>query len=158
MAITTSLFALFNNSNTNTGQLGATLTDLNIGVTNGLFTLTLDFGPVFTGNPAWLAIEVRTNGAASFTALNPLRALTPAPYAIIASAAGNLINGLTIQQDGAGAPNVIGGSSLNFVSSGVEGATIGGGGASNYSGFAYTNSVTGSFWNGEWRLQQHRRQ
>jgi formylglycine-generating enzyme required for sulfatase activity len=81
-------FALFNNSSGNTGQVGVTLTDLNVGVTNGLFTVTLDFGPVFTGNPAWLAIEVRTNGTASFTALNPLQALTPAPYAIYAPNAG----------------------------------------------------------------------
>jgi hypothetical protein len=44
-----------------------------------------------------------------------------------------------------GAPNIIGGSPNNFVSNGVVGATIAGGGAV-ISGFAkYTNSVTGSF-------------
>jgi Chaperone of endosialidase len=44
-----------------------------------------------------------------------------------------------------GAPNVLGGSSLNYVSNGVVGATIGGGGATNYASVAYTNSVTGDF-------------
>src|SRR5260221_9334556 len=44
-----------------------------------------------------------------------------------------------------GAPNLIGGSSVNFVTANNVGATIGGGGAVNYSGFGYTNSVTDSF-------------
>lgn len=43
---------------------------------------------------------------------------------------------------GQGAPNVIGGSPINFVAGGIYGATIGGGGATNG---AYSNSVTGSF-------------
>lgn len=81
-------FALFNNSSTNSGQVGVTLTNSGVGVTNGLFTVTLNFGPVFTGNAAWLAIGVRTNGGVGFTALNPLQALTPAPYALYAPNAG----------------------------------------------------------------------
>ena len=40
-------FALFNNSSTNTGQVGSTLTNLDVGVTNGLFIVTLDFGARF---------------------------------------------------------------------------------------------------------------
>jgi trimeric autotransporter adhesin len=44
-----------------------------------------------------------------------------------------------------GAPNVIGGSPVNFVSSGVVGAVIGGGGATNYGGSSYTNSVSSDF-------------
>jgi hypothetical protein len=44
-----------------------------------------------------------------------------------------------------GAPNVIGGSPLNYVTAGVVGAVIGGGGATNYSGVAYTNSVLSDF-------------
>ncbi len=81
-------FALFNNSSTNTGQIGSTLTDLDVGVTNGLFTVTLDFGPVFAGNSNWLSIAVRTNGGDTFAALNPLQQLTPTPYAIYAPNAG----------------------------------------------------------------------
>jgi hypothetical protein len=44
-----------------------------------------------------------------------------------------------------GAPNVIGGSSANSVSSGIIGATVSGGGAANLSGVAYPNTVTSSF-------------
>jgi hypothetical protein len=40
---------------------------------------------------------------------------------------------------------VVGGSPVNFVSSNVFGATIGGGGAANYFGTADTNSVTANF-------------
>jgi hypothetical protein len=90
-------FALFNTNSTNTGQIGSTLTNLDVGVTNGLFTVTLDFGSVFAGNATWLAIGVRTNGGAGFTALNPLQELAPAPYAFCApnarSVAGTNITG-----------------------------------------------------------------
>ena len=55
------------------------------------------------------------------------------------------VRGLTIQQNTNGAPNVIEGSSANYVASGVAGATIGGGGATNYYGLAFTNSVITSF-------------
>ena len=79
-------FALFNNS-TATGQVGGTVTNLDVGVTNGLFTTSLDFGSVFAGAPTWLAIGVRTNGGAAFTALSPLQELTPVPYAITAASA-----------------------------------------------------------------------
>ncbi|MBI5383253.1 MAG: tail fiber domain-containing protein [Verrucomicrobia bacterium] len=44
-----------------------------------------------------------------------------------------------------GAPNVIGGSPWNFVSAGVVGATIGGGGATNYYSGGYTNSALSDF-------------
>jgi len=58
-------------------------------VSNGLFTVTLDFGNgVFTGSNRWLEIAVRTNGTTGFVALAPRQPLTPAPYAI---AAGNAI-------------------------------------------------------------------
>jgi hypothetical protein len=78
-------FALFNNSGTNSGQLGGTITQMNIGVTNGLFLAALDFPDVFAGEAIWLAIDVRTNGGSSFTALNPLQEIASAPYAITAS-------------------------------------------------------------------------
>src|SRR6516164_5486742 len=62
-----------------------------IGVTNGLFTTTMDFGPgIFTGSNYWLEVDVRTNGTASYTVLSPLQTLTPAPYAIFANGASNL--------------------------------------------------------------------
>ena len=205
------------------------LTNLNVGVTNGLFTVPLDFGPgVFTGNKYWLDVAVRTNGAATFTELAPRQALTPSPYAIFAESASNLVgvlpasdlsgtytgsvnfnnpnnsftgNGSGITNVNAsllgglaksnfwqtagnagtsptlgnfvgttdnqplelhvnglralrlepgpsntnGAPNVIGGSSVNFVVSGFKGAVIAGGGAVNFDGSGETNSVNGDF-------------
>ena len=82
-------FAMFNNSSTNSGQAGTTLTDLDVGVTNGLFTVTLDFGANFPGANRWLAIGVRSNGTTSFTAISPLQDLTPTPYAIYSANAGS---------------------------------------------------------------------
>ena len=66
------------------------VTNSAVPVTNGLFLATIDFGGVFDGNPRWLDIAVRTNGAATFTTLAPRQPLTPAPYAIFANTASNL--------------------------------------------------------------------
>ena len=64
------------------------LTNTATGVTNGLFTVTLDFGSgVFTGDALWLGIAAKTNGAASFTPLTPRQAITAVPYASYASSA-----------------------------------------------------------------------
>jgi hypothetical protein len=52
---------------------------------------------------------------------------------------------LRLEPNTNGAPNVIGGSAINLVDLGVAGATIGGGGATNFGGLAYTNRVSGSF-------------
>ena len=56
-----------------------------MGVTNGLFITTLDFGPgVFDGSTRSLEIGVRTNGNATnaYTVLSPRQTLTSVPYAI----------------------------------------------------------------------------
>jgi hypothetical protein len=60
-----------------------------VGVSNGLFTVTLDFGndPFAAGAPRWLEIGVRTNGGPAYLALAPRQALTAVPYAMTA---GNL--------------------------------------------------------------------
>ena len=56
------------------------------GVSNGLFTVTLNFGAgVFSGADRWLEIGARTNGGGAFTTLNPRQKITPTPYAITAS-------------------------------------------------------------------------
>jgi hypothetical protein len=136
-------FSLFDAA-TGGNQVGGTVTNLAVGVTNGLFTTTLDFGAVFTGNPVWLAISVRTNGAGSYVGLNPLQPVTPVPYAITAGSA-NKLAGLAVQQNAAGAPNLIGGAPNNFVAGGVVGATIGGGGPTNLSESVYSNTVTANF-------------
>ncbi len=89
------------------------------GVTNGLFLATLDFGAGwFTGNNYWLDISVRTNGAGSFTELTPRQPLTPAPYAIMANSASNLLGTLPATQLGAGTAAVnVSGNAAGFTGS-----------------------------------------
>jgi hypothetical protein len=91
-------FALFNAGTAGT-QLGSTLSTPAIGITNGQFTVTLDFGSgIFTGNALWLQISARTNGAPTFTTLTPRQAILPAPYAIFANTASNLSGTLAAGQ------------------------------------------------------------
>jgi hypothetical protein len=52
---------------------------------------------------------------------------------------------LRLEPNTNGAPSLIGGSSVNFVLPGTVGAVISGGGATNYSGSSYTNSVAADF-------------
>ena len=61
----------------------------NVGVTNGLFTVTLDFGAgVFAGAPEWLEIAVRPGASTgAYTGLAPRQAITPTPYALYAGGA-----------------------------------------------------------------------
>ena len=63
--------------------VGGPLTNAPTSVSNGLFTVTLDFGPgVFSGADRWLEIGVRTNGsAAAYQTLSPRQQLTATPYA-----------------------------------------------------------------------------
>ena len=137
-------FTLFN-TNADGAAIAGPVTNQTVSVTNGLFTTLVDFGPgVFAGETNWLQIGVATNGSVSFTVLAPRQELTPTPYTIYAETAGSL-NGLVVQSNTNDAPNLIGGSSLNYVSGGVLGATIGGGGAADAGGNSYSNSVTASF-------------
>ena len=67
-------------------QVGGSIVTNGLGVTNGLFTTTLDFGPgILTGASLWLEVDVKTNNAGSYAVLTPLQALTPTPYAITAA-------------------------------------------------------------------------
>ena len=82
-----------------TGAIAAMpITNSAVVVSSGLFTTTLDFGPVFTGLNYWLQIAVRTNGAATFTNLTPRQPLSPVPYAIFANSASNLLGNLAATQ------------------------------------------------------------
>ena len=68
--------------------LGGPVTNTAVPVTNGLFTVMVDFGAgVFTGGSNWLQIGVRLNGGAGFSALSPRNQVTPTPYAIFAETA-----------------------------------------------------------------------
>jgi hypothetical protein len=137
-------FSLFA-TNTTGVPIAGPVTNNTVFVSNGLFTVQIDFGPgAFTGGTNWLQIGVATNLASSFTTLTPRQQLTPVPYAIFAESADSL-PGLLVQSNTNGAPNLIGGSPVNFVSDGVVGATIAGGGAINYTGGTFSNIVTADF-------------
>jgi hypothetical protein len=79
-------------------QVSSTVTNGATSVSNGQFTVTLDFGPgVFTGDRRWLEIGVSTNGSGgAFTTLTPRQAITPTPYAILASTASNVVPGSVV--------------------------------------------------------------
>jgi len=79
-------FTLFN-ALSGPSQVGTTFTNSATAVSNGLFTVTLDFGSVFNGTACWVEIATRTNGAGSFATLTPRQPLTPTPYAIYAEGA-----------------------------------------------------------------------
>lgn len=117
------------------GQLGLTLTQPNVNVNNGLFTIpALSFGADrFDGDARWLQIAVRCPaGSGSYTPLSPRQKLNPAPYALA-------LPGLWTRQH-ATSPSLIGGYSGNGVTPGVTGATISGGGAPSH-----INSVTDNY-------------
>jgi hypothetical protein len=66
-------------------QVGSTISLSGIHVSNGLFTVSLDFGDVFNGEARYLEIAVQQTGSGSgFTTLTPRQSLLPAPYALYA--------------------------------------------------------------------------
>src|SRR5208337_1874780 len=78
-------FTLFSTS-TGGAPLAASVTNNAVNISNGLFTVTVDFGPnVWDGATNWLQIAVETNGGGNFTALSPRQEVTPTPYAIFAA-------------------------------------------------------------------------
>ena len=88
-------------SGTNGNQVGLLVTNAPVGVTNGLFTTSVDFNNgVFTGPARWLNIGVRTNGATTnaYTYLLPRQKLTAVPYAILSGSASNLLGSLQAGQ------------------------------------------------------------
>jgi hypothetical protein len=64
--------------------VSAPLTNSSVGVTNGSFIVTLNFGAtIFDGSDRWLQIAVRAFGDTNaYTALSPLQQITSTPYAI----------------------------------------------------------------------------
>ncbi len=135
-------------------------------ITNGLFTVQIDYGASpFAGEARWLESAVRCPPDITYVTLGPRTRLTAAPYALYAlnnwALGGNSGTGgtgfvgtldntaLTIGVNGVGAlrlypnassPNLIGGYYGNYVTPTVYGATIAGGGS-----FFYENRVLNTF-------------
>ena len=91
-------FALYD-AVTNGNQVSVPLTNSAVAVSNGLFSVTLDFGAgLFTGTNYWLDIGVRAVGVTNFTPLLPRQPVLPVPYAIFATGASNLLGTLPAAQ------------------------------------------------------------
>ena len=121
-------FALFDAA-TAGNQIGSTVTTTNVTVSNGLFTVPLDFGTkAFSGPDRWLEISVQPNGGAGYTLLGTRQKLTATPYAL---ALPNLRTEASQNGPTFLSANVIGGSTVNTVAAGVTGVVIAGGGATN---------------------------
>ena len=116
-------------------------------VSNGLFTVTLDFLNSFPGADRWLEISVKTNGAPAFDTLTPRQKLTATPYAITA---GNVTGAVPASQlSGTIAAARLPGSVVTNNASGLNLAgsfTGNGAGLSNVNA-ATLNGLTGAnFW------------
>ncbi len=85
-------------------QVGGDVGVSGVTVTDGYFTVELDFGPVYDGTALWLETEVMTPGDGGFTLLAPRQSLTAAPFALYAL----------------GAPGGGGGGQWSDVANGVE--------------------------------------
>src|SRR5262245_11081665 len=82
-------FQLFDDTDT---QQGPTLTLDDVQVTNGIFTVQLDFGDVFDGNARSLEISVRPGvSTGAFTVLGPRQALGATPYSVRSVTATNAL-------------------------------------------------------------------
>ena len=133
-------------------QQGYLLTNSPTAVTNGLFTVTLDFGNQFNGASRWLEIAVRTNGSDTFATLAPRQALTPTPYALFAPKADH-----AALADAILAPNIVGTMALfqlpsslltNNAAGVVLGGVFGGNGAAltNVDAASLGGLTKASFW------------
>ncbi len=75
---------------------GGPLSVTDVAVSDGLFTVTLDFGAsVFTGDARWVKLEVKTNGASSYVTLSPRHSLQPSPHTQYAASAGTATSATT---------------------------------------------------------------
>jgi hypothetical protein len=89
-------FRLFDAA-TNGNQLGPQRALNGHPLSNGVFTVTLDFGDQFTGAQRWLEIGVRRSGQPTFTVLQPRQSIKATPYALHAEfIADNSIDGASI--------------------------------------------------------------
>lgn len=115
------VFKVFDSAGPGTsGQQGSTLSLTRVPVTNGLFTVSLDFGgDVFVGAGRWLQIGARgSDGAEPLFTLLPRTELTATPNALYAKSAGSVaVGGVT---PAALAPSPVANQVLSFNGSGLQ--------------------------------------
>lgn len=122
-------FTIYDSTNNPGTIIAGPLTNAPSTVSNGLFTVTLDFGAgVFTGNPRWLEIGVRTNGSVSaYSVLSPRQALAASPYAITAGNVTGPISGGQIAAGSITGAQLANGAAAANLQLGGQSAVPGGG-------------------------------
>jgi len=94
-------FRMFDDADTVVGiQIGPDVTAADVNVTDGYFTVELDFGSgAFDGNARWLEIGVRPGNQEDpdpYSMLTPTQKISPAPYAMYAETCGSGGGGVTV--------------------------------------------------------------
>ena len=87
-------FRLFD-SLTGGTQAGSVISQIGVAVSNGVFSIKLNFGQNFPGADRYLDITVRPAGGGAFTPLNPRQKLGSVPYAIQSLNAANATNAIS---------------------------------------------------------------
>lgn len=65
------------------GQIGSTITDVPVTISQGTFAVTLNFGSnALSGANRWLEIAVRRNSSESYVTLSPREQIASAPYSV----------------------------------------------------------------------------
>ncbi|MFT3745745.1 MAG: tail fiber domain-containing protein [Pyrinomonadaceae bacterium] len=108
-------------------QLGSTVARNGVNVTNGIFSVQLDFGSQFDGSSRFLEIRVRTSGSGGFTTLFPRQPLQSTPYSVRSLTAESANNALTAASatNSANATNAVSATTaLNFTG-GLAGDVVG---------------------------------
>jgi trimeric autotransporter adhesin len=121
-------FKLYNSAAAG-AQVGGTLVDVPVTVSNGIFSVDLDFGAAsFTGGDRFLEVSVRKTAGDPYIALTPRQKVGSAPYATRAAVAttadnfsGNLAGEVSGSQAGT-VVNSVGGQLASNIASGVQAA------------------------------------
>src|SRR5207253_4741594 len=121
-----------------------------VALSNGLFTVALDFGTgVFPGADRWLEIAARTNGPGTFATLTPRQKLTATPYAITAGTVTGVVPSSSLTGTYSGAVN-FNNAGNNFIGNGsgltgVNALTLGGFGSTAFWQLSGNNVLPGQF-------------
>lgn len=91
-------FSLFD-SQTFGNQIGLTVVVTNVAVSDGFFTVGLDFGNgVFTNAARWLSIDVATNIGGVFSTLAPRQNVSASPFALYSVSSGSISSPIDASQ------------------------------------------------------------
>lgn len=126
-------------------QQGPAVTRDDVTVTGGLFTVSLDFGAVFSGSKRWLEVGVRPGASTgTYAVLNPRQELTPSPGALFAATANSFAGSLAGEVTGTqGATVVASAVAANTPNAVVRRDASGGFSAGTITG-ALDGNITGS--------------